>query len=147
MKYDSTLSHFDIDLKRGAQAELLVTDICRMLADGKGTIEVKRDAWYPMTGRYYVERECRGHDGVWRPSGIQVTRATFWGFVYGGHPAMMIVLTDWLKRAVLLAIDPLLGGHTKNNEATCDYGKNPTRGVYVYERHILKARDLSLDEH
>lgn len=141
MIYDPSLSHFDIDMRRGSQAELFVSDICQMLAGGNGSIEVKRDAWYPVSGRFYIECECMGRDGIWRPSGIAVTKATFWGLVWGGHPSMTILATDWLKRALDEA------RKNKRNLASCDYGENPTRGVFVYETHLRKTRDVKLDEH
>lgn len=133
--YDPRLSHFDIDFERGAQGELLVTDIRRMLADGSGTIEVKTDFRFVEFQRFYIERECRGRDGTWRPSGIAVTKATFWAFVLGKHPGIFIFDTDWVKRATEFA------AQDERNHASCDYGENPTRGVLVYLNHLMKTRE------
>lgn len=141
MTYDPRLSHFDLDFRRGAQGELIVMDICRMLAEGSGSIEVKRDSWYVHSRRLYVEHECRGRDGIWRPSGIETTKATFWAFVAGDHPFVQILPTDWLKRARDLA------AADNRNHRSCDYGENPTRGVFVYLNHILSTRDQARDEH
>lgn len=138
--YDPSLSRFDLDKKRGATAELWVDDIRKALAEESATIEVKRDAWFPKTGRLYIETECRWRDGAWHPSGINTTEADLWFFVFGAHPGGLVVATKWLKCAVVIA-------RKYRNEASCDYGDNPTRGVYVYPNHILQARDLTKDEH
>ncbi len=135
MSYDPRLSHFDIDMKRGAQGELLVHDICDMLAEGKGSIEVKTDYKFLSSQRFYVERECRGRDGKWRPSGLSVTKAQFWAFVTGERAGLFIFDTDWLRRATDLA------AQNERNRASCDYGKNPTRGVLVYLNHLLRTSD------
>lgn len=137
--YDARLSHFDIDLDRGAQGELLVLDIRRMMADGSGSIEVKTDARFVEKQRLFVERECRGRDGIWRPSGIAVTKARLWAFVLGEHPGILLFETEWLKRAVDLAAQNTL------NLTGCDYGRNPTRGVLVYMNHLVQTRDKALD--
>ena len=141
MIYDPSLSHFDIDMARGAQGELLVRNICEALGNNRGSIEVKCDSWFVHSGRYYVECHCRHKDGVWRPSGILTTRATFWAFVMGRHPGIVIFDTRWLRQAVALA------EQDARNRAACDYGENPTRGVYVYEKHLRDSRDKAFDEH
>lgn len=139
--YDASLSHFDIDYKRGAQGEIFVSNIRDMLASGSGSIEVKADSWAIKTGRFYVETECRGRDGKWRASGISVTRATFWAFTFGKHPMMVVLDTDWLRRAKELA------AQNPSNHAECKYGQNPTRGIYVTSYHLKQTRDESKDEH
>lgn len=139
--YDAKLSHFDLDLKRGAQGEIFVSDIQDMLSNGSGSIEVKTDAWAVKTGRLYVETECRGRDGRWRASGLAITRATFWAFKFGKQPMMQIVDTDWLRRAAELA------GKHPANQTECKYGENPTRGTFVYPNHLKETRNTDLDEH
>lgn len=133
MAYDPSLSHFDLDMKRGAQGELLVTNIRDMLAKGSGTVEVKADYKFIETGRFYVETECQGRDGKWRPSGLSVTKASLWSFTLGDLPATFIVETEWLRRAAALA------ANDHRNRKSMDYGQNPTRGVLVYINHILKT--------
>jgi hypothetical protein len=139
MMYDLSLSHFDHDVERGAPGELFVLDICRMLAERSGSIEVKLDHRFTEESRFYIERECRGRDGTWRPSGIAVTKATLWALVVGVQkpdrmlPMVVIVATDWLRRAVALAEK-----HPRNLRE-CKYGENPTRGVLVYIPHFSKT--------
>jgi hypothetical protein len=55
MTYNPALSHFDLDMKRGAAGELFVLDICKMLAEGSGTIEVKTDYRFFEKQRFYIE--------------------------------------------------------------------------------------------
>jgi hypothetical protein len=140
-KYDPRLSHFDLDMARGRQAELWIDDIRKSLAESSAEIEVKRDAWFPKTARFYVERECCGRDGRWRPSGIATTKAKLWAFVFGAHPGALILEVRWLQRAVVEA------QKRPGNTASMDYGQNPTRGIFVYQGDILKARDMLKDEH
>ena len=134
--YDPRLSHFDIDIKRGKNGELFVNDICKMMADGTGEIEVKTDHLFVETNRLFIEHECRGRDGLWRPSGLAVTKAKLWAIVLGRQnpdrmlPAIIIVETEWLRRAVAEA------RKHKGNLAECKYGENPTRGVCIYVNQI-----------
>ena len=136
MKYDASLSHFDLDIRRGKNGELFVDDIRAMLADGTGTIEVKSDHKFVETNRLYIELECRGRDGQWYPSGLQVTKAKLWAFVLGRQkpdkllPCAIIVETEWLRRAVAEA------AKHPGNLSSCDYGENPTRGVCIYINQI-----------
>jgi hypothetical protein len=141
MTYDPALSHFDLDLKRGAQGEFFVQDVAEMLADGSGRTEVKTDAWFVHSNRLYIEHECQGRDGQWRPSGIAVTKSKLWAFRLGKHSALFVFDTDWLRRAYELAKSDA------RNLTKCSYGENPTRGVYVYLNHLMKTRDTSKDEH
>jgi hypothetical protein len=130
MTYDRRLSHFDLDMKRGAQGELWVSHICELLAQRNGWIEVKTDYRWADTGRFYIELECRGRDGIWRPSGLSTTRSKAWALVLGGLHAMVVIETVELRAAVDLA------ARHPRNEVECTYGNNPTRGVLVYLDHV-----------
>lgn len=134
--YDKSLSHFDLDMKRGKQGELFVSDIRDAFASGTSRIEVKTDFRFFESMRFYIETECRGRDGVWRPSGLNVTRAQLWAIVLGNLPGMMIFDTDWLRRAVAVS-----AGMSGSNILSCDYGENPTKGVVVTLHHLRMARD------
>lgn len=135
--YDPKLSHFDLDFKRGAQGEIFVDDVRKMLADGSGTIEVKTDDKFIESKRLYVEEECRGRDGIWRPSGLAVTKAHLWAFVFGEQPGMMVVETEWLRRAVVEA------KQHPSNRVECKYGENPTKGTCVSINHFIKTARIN----
>lgn len=136
--YDPALSDFDIDFARGSQGELWVKDLRLLLAED--SVEVKTDAKHVATGNFYVEYECQGRDGIWRPSGIQKTKAKCWMLKWGKHPAGFAIETNWLKRAAKLAKDAGKIGNMK-------YGQNPTRGALVNREDLIATRDVSLDEH
>jgi hypothetical protein len=151
-KYDPTLSHFDLDQKRGAQTEMWIDSIRDALAQRNASIECKYDSYYMSKTsedyhrrgvnppRIYIETECRGRDDVWRPSGINVTKASLWVIQFGKHCGGLIIETAWLKRAVEHAVvDP-------KNKGYCSYGENPTRGVFIYMSTIHDTRDRNFDE-
>jgi len=116
--------NWDIDRELGAQSELWVADIRRALAE-EGTIEVKHDQPSLKKQHFYVEYECRGRDGVWRPSGIATTKSKLYFFTFGDRPGGVVVATDWLTRAARLAYK------RPSARAECRQGANPTRGVLV----------------
>jgi hypothetical protein len=133
---------WDRDLERGRQGEMFARRIAEMSRNGSATVEVKTDAWWLKTGRFYVELECLRR-GVWRPSGLQTTEALFWTFVAGKHEVEMTLATEHLRRAVAHAVKR----HPGNGDARCANGSHPTRGAYVYLVDIAQTRDEGLDEH
>lgn len=151
--YDPSLSHFDVDYKRGAQTELWVKSLTDALQNGSGTIECKRDSYFISEHaedrlrscggslRVYVELCCRSKVHGWEPSGLSTTRATLWLFQWGCHPGGIVVSTEWLRRAVDRAVN------NPENHASCSYGGNPTHGVFVSLGQLLLTRDKNLDEH
>lgn len=130
---------WDRDAEYGSQGEMLWDAFVAMITNKSAEVEVKRDAWWPVTGRLYVETECLRAQG-WAPSGIATSRARIWAFIGGSHPLIVAVGTQWLRAAVDKAKT-----HPANN-AKCDRGSHPTRGFYVYWPHIFDTRDKSLDE-
>lgn len=139
--YNPELSHFDLDMERGQQGEFWLDRLIETLQNKRAQVEVKTDYWFPVSGRIYVETECRTRNGKWRPSGIATTKARIWVFVGGRHGMAWVVETEWLRRAVEESAK-----HQANLQGTT-YGQNPTRGVLVYANHLFKTRDVSLDEH
>ena len=49
--------HWDRDLARGKQGEMFVDDVLKAIQEQRA--EIKRDAWWPITNRLYVETHCR----------------------------------------------------------------------------------------
>jgi len=122
--------------QRGHNGEQLVKDIREKIRNG--SIEVKTDAHYITTHRWYVEYNQLHPDGIWRPSGIYLTKAETWAFVAEGHDIVFFVGTAHLKRAFRLA-----GGDRKNWKE-CKVSDHPTRGIVVYHNHFfLTAGDKS----
>jgi hypothetical protein len=132
---------WDIDVARGQQGEMFVNNLIGMLKLGNGQIEVKRDAWWPIKRRIYVERYCK-KGGVFVPSGIMTTRALFWFFVAPQNFGF-IIPTDHLLRAAEFSSSR----DRRNTEAECMNGSHPTKGVFIYEYDIMETRDRTRDEH
>ena len=95
-KYD-----FHKDLKYGQQGEKLVEDFLESLSDG--AFEVKTDRY--RNGRMVVEmmhnpRKRVDENGkpVWKASGLQVTKAKWWAYVYTLDGAFVMISVDRLKR-------------------------------------------------
>ena len=77
---------FDIDLRDGVRVE---NDVLRALIGGT-TIEVK---FQPNARTHlFVETECRG-----KPSGLSVTTADHWVFVYDQGDHWIVIRTDRLR--------------------------------------------------
>jgi hypothetical protein len=125
---------FDIDRAKGAQAELWVMDLRKAFAE-KARIEVKAPEPFLREQTVYVEYKCRGRDGVWRPSGISVTRAALQFFKFGSLPGGLVVETDWLKRACKIAYQKPAA------RKQCSRGSNPTLAVVVGLADLWLARE------
>ena len=117
-----------------------MADIVAALTEQRA--EIKTDAWWPKTGRMYVETECMKADGKWHPSGINKTEARVFVFVAGKHPWMLAIATESLRRAAAHAL-----ARHPGNGASQPRGRYKTKGVFVYWHDIINSRDESLDEH
>lgn len=120
---------FDLDNRRGAVGEQLVGTFLEALAHG--TIEVKVDYGTWRTGNHYVETHQLGRDGVWRPSGLNVTKAEWWCVV--GPPAcgFVAIRVDALK--VLAQVAP------RADQPLRGSGTNATRGRLVRMAAVQRA--------
>lgn len=136
------LSAFDIDLASGKTGEMFVDDICKMLGQRSGSIEVKTDHRFLDTNRFFIETEyySRKHK-KYVPSGIQVTKAKLWALVWGRDkphkmmlPAVLIVETEWIRKAVALART------NPRNVVEHPFGDNPSRGVCIYINHLVQTK-------
>ena len=90
---------FDIDFKYGRQAELLVGDYLKWIADGNGRVEVKRKRRLDLD--FYVEQECdKGRTGNYSPSGIATTDSDLWVYVIGDTGIAICIPTPLLRAAM-----------------------------------------------
>jgi hypothetical protein len=101
--YDLAPRKYDwkTDLSFGHKGEALVTDFLDAISEG--AFEVKTDRY--RNGRMVVEMEQnprlkKDEEGkaVWKPSGLQVTKAQWWVYVYTLDGAFVIVSVPRLKR-------------------------------------------------
>lgn len=111
---------FDIDLAYGEAGESWVHDVVGGATKG----EVKRDGLFPSTGNIYVEYQCRGRDGIWRPSGIAETKSELWFHILGDTGAALVMSTARLKDYCRPLVR--LGKTAEEKD-----GSNPTKGVLV----------------
>lgn len=128
-----SLSDWDIDLRDGLAGEKTVADLLKAQ-----TIEVKTDRRWYQTGNVYIEMQCwYQKEQAYRPSGINVTKASHWAFVL--EDVVLIVPTPVLKRAVEEYGVPI----------TCNIEPNPSYGVLVKITALLHmvAQDRSLQEY
>lgn len=130
--------NFKKDLEYGKQGEALVQSFLDSLSDG--AFEVKTDRY--RNGRMAVEVEqnaFRATDSegnpVWKPSGINVTKARWWVYVYtldGKSGAFVVVSVKRLKRYI------------KKNQKSLkmmDFAKrsqNPARGWIIEPEQVME---------
>lgn len=118
--WDIPAPHFAADLTYGEAGEQVVRDFIAQLA--LGAIEVKTDRF--RNGRVVVETHQRTQYG-WRPSGINVTQATWWVYQYGLDGAFTVVSVERLKRYLRVNYDSLVRREFGNR------GDNPSRGFLL----------------
>lgn len=104
--YDLPRRTFQDDLKFGHKGEALVTSFLDSME--AGAFEVKSDRY--RNGRMAIEvmqhpRRKMNEDGTefWKPSGIEVTKATWWVYVYtmdNAEGAFVIVSVARVKRYI-----------------------------------------------
>jgi hypothetical protein len=101
--YDIAARKFDFhtDLKFGKKGEKLVEDFLDAMSDG--SFEVKTDRY--RNGRMVLEmthnpRKKLDDEGkpLWTASGLAVTKAKWWVYVYTLDGSFVIVSTDRIKR-------------------------------------------------
>lgn len=122
---------WDIDLAHGEQGQLIALDMLQDIVAGRIRVEVKRDSGFIKSGRLYIETEQNPmRRGIWKPSGISISKAQAWAFLCNNDQGLFIVDSPWLKRAVEEAAK-----HPSNHAAEKD-GDNPTRGICISLNHF-----------
>lgn len=127
---------FKKDLAFGEGGESMVNGFLESLSGG--SFEVKTDRY--RNGRMVVEtnqnpRGIKDENGnrIWNPSGINITTAKWWVYIYATDGSFVIISVDRLKRY-------LRKNHYKFNENTKrDFGgnDNPARGFLVYPNDVM----------
>lgn len=139
-EFDIPVNSFNFakDLAFGEQGEKFVTDFYNAVI--QGSAEVKTDRY--RNGRMAVETnqnpkgatDVFGHR-IWVPSGINVTKATWWIYVYSIHQSMVVVSVERLKR-YLRANRGLFNENTKKMFAA--KSENPARGFLVEPNQVME---------
>ena len=127
---------FKTDLTFGQKGETLVSDFLDSLSSG--SFEVKSDRY--RNGRMVVEtdqnpRGIKDENGVqiWNKSGINVTTAKWWVYVFSMDEAFVIVNVDRLKR-YLRANRLRFNENTKINLGGAD---NPAKGFLLMPNDVI----------
>jgi hypothetical protein len=118
--------NFADDLKFGKKGEELTRDFLQSIADG--SFEVKTDRY--RNGRMVVETEQNPRGSGWKPSGIHVTLAKWWVYIYCLDGAMMVVSVDRLKRYIAKLPD-------KRLKTFAPGSNNPARGFLLLPEEVM----------
>jgi hypothetical protein len=140
--YDLPRRKFDFfeDLKYGKKGEELVAGFLDSLS--AGAFEVKTDRY--RNGRMVFEiehnpRKRKDENGkaVWEPSGLSVTKAAWWVYVYtlnGSEGAFLIVSVPRIKRYLDINKDRF------NRSTMKDFARgssNPSRGFLLEPEDVM----------
>jgi hypothetical protein len=114
------------DLAIGQQGEDLFEEFIKSLDDCK--FEIKKDQY--RNGRMVVEMEQNPRKKGWKPSGLAITEAKYWVYMFS-NDAFIIIEVDRLKRYLEI-----------NNEIEkktfAAYSNNPTKGFLLYPEDVSK---------
>lgn len=142
-EFDIPARKFDFkkDLAYGKQGELLVSTFLDDISDG--SFEVKSDRY--RNGRMVVEtdqnpRGYRDVNGVqvWNKSGINITTAKWWVYIFSPEGAFVVVSVDRLKR-YLRAFPERFNSSSKTNLGGAD---NPAKGFLLMPEDV---RDMMIN--
>ena len=118
--------NFADDLKFGKKGEELTRNFLQSIADG--SFEVKTDRY--RNGRMVVETEQNPRKTGWKPSGINVTEASWWVYIYCLDGAMLAVSVDRLKRYISRLPKSRLKNFAWNSN-------NPSRGFLLVPEEVM----------
>jgi hypothetical protein len=118
--------NFADDLKFGKKGEELTRDFLQSIADG--SFEVKTDRY--RNGRMVVETEQNPRGSGWKPSGIHVTQAKWWVYIYCLDGAMIVISVERLKRYIATLPD-------KRMKTFAGGSNNPARGFLLLPEEVM----------
>ena len=124
---ESNTFNFAADLKYGQMGEKRIRNMLESLVEG--SFEVKSDRY--RNGNMAIEmrqnpRKC----GKWIPSGLQVTKAQWWVYIFSMDGGFVIVATERLKRFIEANKDTL---------ETRDFARRSDNPAWGY---LLKPADV-----
>lgn len=120
--------NFATDLKYGQLGEKRIRKMLENLVEG--SFEVKSDRY--RNGNMAVEmRQNPRKSGKWVPSGLQVTKAKWWVYIFSMDGGFIIVSVDRLKRYIEANKDTL---------ETRDFARRSDNPAWGY---LLRPTDVS----
>jgi hypothetical protein len=118
--------NFADDLKFGKLGESITQNFLESIVNG--SFEVKTDRY--RNGRMVVEIEQNPRKTGWKPSGLAVTEAKWWMYVYALDGSFIVVSVDRLKRYV----DTL---DAKRIKVFAGASSNPARGYLLLPEEVM----------
>lgn len=118
--------NFADDLKFGKLGEQITQDFLDSIVNG--SFEVKTDRY--RNGRMVVETEQNPRKNGWIPSGLSVTQAKWWMYVYALDGAFIVVSVDRLKRYIA-TLDK------KRLKVFAGSSTNPARGYLLLPDEVM----------
>lgn len=118
--------NFSDDMKFGSKGEELTRNFLQSIADG--SFEVKTDRY--RNGRMVVETQQNPRETGWKDSGLFVTEAKWWVYIYCLDGGMIAVSVDRLKRY----IGTLPAGRLKKFAWNSN---NPTKGFLLLPEEVM----------
>ena len=131
-RHDIKRFDFNTDLAFGHEGEEIVQQFLKVWQ--KGDIEVKYDRY--RNGRIFVEYEQNPRNQGWKPSGIAVTTAEWWVYLFSPGSFVTINVTR-LKRYLKQNWQNL-----RHMEAAPD-SDNPAKGILLYPKDVTELMTLS----
>lgn len=129
-RYDLPRYNFARDLAYGHQGEDLVRGF--MEAISGGDIEVKTDRY--RNGRMVIETEQNPRRSGWKPSGLSVTQAKWWVYVFTLDGSFVIVGVDRLRRYIESHPQRFTPTRIRNFAAASE---NPARGWLLEPTEVI----------
>ena len=124
------VSNFVNDLEYGMIGEGLVGEMLDALV--AGSCEIKTDRY--RNGNMVIETDQNPRNQGWKKSGINVTNAKWWVYVYALDGGMVIVNVERLKR-YLRANKGLFNEQSKRNLAP--NSENPAKGFILNPQQVM----------
>ena len=118
--------NFKNDLQYGKKGEQITRDFLEAISTG--SFEVKTDRY--RNGRMVVEMEQNPRDTGWKPSGLNVTLATWWAYVYALDGSLVVVKVERLRRYVNSL-------STKRLKKFAPMSNNPTKGFLLLPEEVM----------
>ncbi len=137
--YDLPQRKFDFhqDLKFGQKGEKLVEDFLDAMSSG--SFEVKTDRY--RNGRMVLEmthnpRKKVDEEGkpLWKPSGLAITKAKWWVYVYTLDGSFVIVSTDRIKRYLKANKERF---NPKKYHSFAMASSNPSKGYLLQPEDVM----------
>lgn len=125
--FDISQPNFEVDLAYGHEGEETVRKFLRFIQSG--SYEVKSDRY--RNGRMVVEMEQNPKGRGWKPSGLSITQATVWAYMYAPD-------------ALVMCSSARLRDYIDKEESTLKYmefasgTENPTQGFLIYPEQVMQ---------